>query len=326
VCRGRVERSRGDFPAAAAALERAFWLASDHGAMDVAAGAAAQSALVAVSAGRIADAHDWVRHGEAAVARASPDVAPIAADLEIAQASAALTQGHHAEALPHYERALEIRTRTWGEESRGAATALKLVANCLQRMERIDEALPKHDLAIERLETALGRDHVDLAAAINDRATSYQSMGRFEDALVDLRRALEMTERLGLSTHPNAGMIRHNMGYSLRRLGRRQEALQQYRRALEIRRAAHGPDHEKTLKTANNLGQVLCELGQVDEGEAVLLDALARYEAQPPHRLQGSVLANLVRVAELRSDAAAAAVYRRRHAALLAEVGEGAER
>ena len=322
LCRGRVERSGGDFRAAAEAFEAAFWMASDNGAMDVAARAAAQRAVVAVSLGNTAGGLEWVRHGEAALGRAHHEAAYVEADLAVARASASVVSGRYEDALPHYERALEIRTRIGGEQSRGAAAALKLVANCLQRMRRADEALPKHDTVVRTLESVLEGDHIELASALNDRATSLQAKKRYDDALADLDRALAITERLGLPEHPKVGTIRHNMGFSLRRLGRRPEALAQYRESLRIRLATHGPDHNKTLKTTNNLGQLLVELGQVEEGERLLLDALARYEAQGPHRLQRQVLRNLATAARARGDESTAAGYDQRETELKARLAQ----
>lgn len=320
LCHGRVERHRGDFEGALATYERAFWLASEHGSMDVAARAAAQTAAVAVNLADNERALEWVRHGEAAMARASGEVAWVEADLAIARASVAMTEGRPADALPQYERALAVRTQVAGAESRGAATALKLVANCLQRLDRPAEALPRHDEAVRRLVAVLGERHVDVATALNDRATSYQSLERFDEALADLRRALAIIERGDEPPHPKEGMIRSNLGYSLREKGRNDEAIEQYRRSMEIRLASHGELHTTTLKTANNLGLALLDAGRVEEAEALLRDALERYEALPAHPSQRFVLVNLARAARARGDEDGAAQLDAKRARLLEQL------
>ena len=148
----------------------------------------------------------------------------------------------------------------------------------------------------------LGERHIDVATALNDRATTYQSLQRFDEALADLRRALSIIERRGEPPHPKEGMIRSNLGYSLRQTGRNDEAIEQYRRSMEIRLASHGELHTTTLKTANNLGLALLDAGRLDEAEALLRDALERYEALPPHPSQRYVLVNLARAARERGD------------------------
>lgn len=323
LCHGRVQRHRGEFADALATYERAFWLASEHGSMDVAARAAAQTAAVAVNLANNERALEWVRHGEAAMARASGEVAWVEADLAIARASVAMTEGRPGDALPHYERALAVRTRVAGAESRGAATALKLVANCLQRLDRPAEALPRHDEAVRRLVAVLGERHVDVATALNDRATSYQSLQRIDEALADLRRALAIIERRDEPAHPKEGMIRSNLGYSLRQKGRHDEAIEQYRRSMEIRLASHGELHTTTLKTANNLGLALLDAGRVEEAETLLRDALERYEALPAHPSQRFVLVNLARAARARGDEDAAAQLDAKRERLLAQLDQG---
>ena len=87
------------------------------------------------------------------------------------------TQGKYAEALPVFEKALEIRKRLLGDHPT-TAISYNNVAMSLNAQGKYAEALPLLEKALEIRRRLLGDDHPDTAIGYNNVAGNLADQGR----------------------------------------------------------------------------------------------------------------------------------------------------
>lgn len=184
-----------------------------------------------------------------------------------------LQAGRAAEALPHFERALQLHPA-------GRGTHFNL-ACALQLLDRLPEALAEFELAVQaepdaanfhfkyaealadagRLDDA--RRHADRALQLAPgSAAAHNALGIVLARSGDHRRALDEFA-LARRLDPGQPDAQTNYGNALRLLGRTGDAIAAYERSL-----AASP----TFDAASNLGRALLDAGRTD-------DAIARFEA-----------------------------------------------
>jgi tetratricopeptide (TPR) repeat protein len=142
-------------------------------------------------------------------------------------------KGRHDEALPHLEKAVEIRP--------AYAMAHNNLGIQLQIKNRIDEAMAQFQKAID-IKSNFGEAHYNLGRIL-------QKKGRADDAIAHYQKALEN------KSHP--AECHNYLGLAFQRKGDLDRALMHYRSALELL-----PDYGEAH---NNLGTVLGQRGQIDE-------------------------------------------------------------
>ena len=185
--------------------------------------------------------------------------------------------GRHAEALPYYERAIELDPEF--------APAHHFLAISLVGAGRAEDAIAAFDRAIE-LNPSKARVYVD-------RGWALTGLGRFEEALANYERAL--------SVDPGQSEAYFNRGRTLARMGHHEEAIASYERAEELRASFHGAIRERGVslhavglygealqafegslraKEGGNSRALLCrartliELGRMEEAGSDLLRAI----------------------------------------------------
>ena len=115
----------------------------------------------------------------------------------------------------------------------------------------------------------------EIVRALNNIGVLCKCRGRFDEAEQMFRRALERVEDLDCGM---AATIYLNLG-ELAHLQRRFAEGEPFgRRAWVIRRSLFGPNHPETLAAACTYAVLLNDLGRYSESEAILPDALARFE------------------------------------------------
>lgn len=91
-------------------------------------------------------------------------------------------QGRYAEAEPLYQRSLEIRGKTLGEDHHDVAESLHNLARLYHAQGKYAESEPLHERALEISERTLGKDHPHFAFTLNNLADVYQAQGRYAEA------------------------------------------------------------------------------------------------------------------------------------------------
>jgi tetratricopeptide (TPR) repeat protein len=167
--------------------------------------------------------------------------------------------GRQAEALAHYERALNVREKTRGVTPVKVASVLNNMANCYRRMGRFSEA---HAL-MDRAATLIPAEDDLVASSYGTRGHIYLDEGEDAKAVEWLRKAIAERKK---QPSPNLELMAENLEreiVALKRLGREEEAaaaqvaLASVRSALET---AAQVESELTAAKDAMSGAVLVEL------------------------------------------------------------------
>jgi tetratricopeptide (TPR) repeat protein len=184
----------------------------------------------------------------------NPDAAPAAA---FGLGRIAATQGRHAAAVEHFQRAIALFP-----EFGSAHYALALSYRALGRRDEAQAALERHYRAV----VALG---VNVADAHYDFGVLLGMQQRWDDAAEAYRRALAL--------NPLHAEAHNNLGQLLERTRQFEPAAAEYRLAL---------DSQPTLRVARfNLGRMLIALGRPDEASAELQKLTEPRDAEAPRYL-----------------------------------------
>ncbi len=173
--------------------------------------------------------------------------------------------GRSQEALPLFQRVLQIREKALGPEHPDTAQSLNNLALLYQSMGNYEQALPLFQQALKIREKTLGPEHLDTAVSLNNLATQYQVMGTYEQALPLYQRTLKIYEKDLGPEHPDTATCLNNLAMLYEEQGVYEQALPLYRRALKIREKALGPDHPDTAVSLNNLAVLYEEQGAYEQ-------------------------------------------------------------
>ncbi len=286
---GEAQLGAGDAPGAESSLRDAF--AHAHtGKDDLLAARAATEMVYVVGqlARRFADGLEWGFHAETALQRAGGDPeieARLAGDLGHIRYG----EADYTAARMHYEKALEIRTRIGGADSRGAAMALFNLARAVMAEGDNPTAVEMTVRAIATLEKVLGPRHPDVSKALNGLAVIQVNQGKYHDALATLDRALAIVEPALAKDHPDIGRIQINRGFALQEMGRYEEALAAQAKALAIF-DREGGDRMAVGAALTGAGDAELSLGRKEAALATHRKALAvREEALGPEHEEVAV-------------------------------------
>ncbi len=152
---------------------------------------------------------------------------------EIYLGNALCQTGKVDEAIPHYQRALQIEPND--------VKAHIVLGNALLQKGNVDEAIPYYKRALQ-IEPENSEAHNNLGNALLRR-------GRVDEAITQFQKALQIK--------PDYADASYNLGNALLQKGRVDEAITQFQKALQIK-----PDY---ADACYNLGNALLQKGSVDE-------------------------------------------------------------
>jgi eukaryotic-like serine/threonine-protein kinase len=110
------------------------------------------------------------------------------------RANTRMRRGLFAEAVPDYERALEIHQRAYGRESLPVARTLLSLAEVRRVMSDVEGSVPLYMRALAILEP--NGDHPDLVKLLGGLAEAHLALGRVREAHEGNERVAQMCERL----------------------------------------------------------------------------------------------------------------------------------
>ncbi len=178
-------------------------------------------------------------------------------------AKALAERGQVAEAITHYQEALEIEP--------GDAKTHYSLGIALAGCGRVNEAITQYQKALE-----IEPDYVD---AHNNLGAVLVGCGRVGEAIAHYQKALEIK--------PDCAAVENNLGAALANLRRVDEAVTHYQKALEIE-----PDY---VEARYNLGLVLASRGRLDEALRHFRTALDLASAQHKRALAEEIRAQIRR-------------------------------
>jgi len=116
------------------------------------------------------------------------------------------------EALPIYERAIEGRRVTEGENSINFAMAKAMAAGAYRDIGDYDKADLYLKDAYLKIALEYGEDNVTCSAILNSQGLLYKKQGKFERAKDSYYRSMDIREKFFGEDHPETIATRHNIG------------------------------------------------------------------------------------------------------------------
>ena len=187
----------------------------------------------------------------------SPDQAT---DLE-ARARVLNENGKHNEALPLFERCLELKTQKWGRNHYETTGPLLGLASILNKKGEFSAARAIYEQCLDTLENTLGPDHRRTADAAVGLAVCLGNLGDYAGAESILRRHLEAVVEAHGELNSETGNLMLSLAEVLSMLGQQVESTQLYRRAAEIMEEVHGPEHVRTAAALSGLAHIERRMG-----------------------------------------------------------------
>src|SRR6266508_4180004 len=203
--------------------------------------------------------------------------------------------GRYDEALPHFERALEIRERRLGPDHPDVSQAISGLATLHYYKGEYSKAEPLYQRALAIRKKSLGPEHPDVAASLNNLANLYSNLGDYAKAKPLYQRALAIREKSLDPEHPDVAQSLHNLAILYSNLGDYAKAEPLYQRALAIREKSLGPEHPDVAQSIYNLAVLYSKMGDYAKAEPLDQRALAIREKSrgPEHHDVAQSIHNL---------------------------------
>lgn len=161
------------------------------------------------------------------------------------------------QALPIYDKALEIRLETYPHGQHPCVaeihSALALVAIGQADYVKALEYLQASKNICEKM---LGANHPAMALVCNNYAILLQQQGNLKEALVWYRKALQIKQEVFGDTHPETAATMNNIGLLYKAQNRLPLAVSTFEKTLEIQRKVFGQRHPDVAATENNLASI----------------------------------------------------------------------
>ncbi|MBL8942851.1 MAG: serine/threonine protein kinase [Myxococcales bacterium] len=250
---------------------------------------------------RDAELQAWTAMLVRAIERGDPGVARIA---EVASAVAdgdgtarssriqlAMTLGNAdldprpAQALGHYERALDLATPLDGDDDGGIgiARAKAMISRGMAAgaLGHLDDALEWESRGHALLVEWRGPAHPEVGASLTNLGVIHRRMHRPREALALLDEAATLLEPLARWAPRELGALAQNRGATLLDLDRPEEAATAFTRALDVLEGLHGPNNAMLAYPLTGLGQAEIMRGRREHARAPLQRALELRSAGP---------------------------------------------
>jgi tetratricopeptide (TPR) repeat protein len=186
---------------------------------------------------------------------------PVISDCLIAVAEMLRTDQRFAQALPIYDKALEIRRETYPKDDHPC------IAEVYSALALVAIGQGRYVVAKGYLEQAkaicdgghMNTTHPALAVIHNNYAILLQAQGHLKEALQSYRRALSIKQKVFGALHPETAATMNNMGLLLKAQGRLEAAVTVFQKTLDIQRKVFGQRHPDVATTENNLAAILSQ-------------------------------------------------------------------
>ncbi len=178
-------------------------------------------------------------------------------------ATAFLTAGRAAEALPWFQRVLAERSAHLGPEHPASIGAAIRLGRALQTSGRASEAIAVLERAVSDSVHVLGADHLDSLDARDALAAAYCAAGQQADGIRQYQRTLADRERVQGSSHPATMATGMMLGDAFQAADRVKDALAQYKRVVAGRERSLGPDHPDTIAARGRLASAYHSAGRM---------------------------------------------------------------
>ncbi len=319
LLRGRHQRLRGQWVAAAGSLERAFEEAEACGYRLVAARAAVWLVnVVGDVLARRGEGDVWATVANTKL-RALGDP-KLAAELALARGSMALTHADYDAAAPLLDDALRLMLESWGPEHQKTASVHEARGALAFSQGRHEDATTQFERALHVRRAVFGEQHPQVADSLANLANVSMAQGELDTAEQGYQKAVEMMDATGPGVgtsraqavarlaevagargqaeparalyadalasipegseqHPTRANILASFAGLESREGDYEGAVRMANEALEIQTKIFGSEHPNIAVTLNGLGTSLQSLERYEEAKRALQRSVDMHRA-----------------------------------------------
>ncbi len=182
--------------------------------------------------------------------------------------------GESAEAIPHLERAVNLRKQLHGAGTIETLDTIAFLARAQMDAGKLDEALPNCEKVRDECQLLFGETNDSTLAAMNDLAHLYQVRGNPNRALPMFQRVLELRKQQLGTDHDDTLLSMNNLGFCYFGLSQYDKSLEVHQQTHQLRLKKHGEDHPDTIASLNNFSTAMLALGQIQPAMPHLQKAL----------------------------------------------------
>jgi len=188
-----------------------------------------------------------------------------------------LALGLYDEALPHFERALELAVDLYGEESEESAECMNELGVAFKQLGRFADAEGLHRRALDIDLRLFGKMDPRVAASMNHLAQSLYDQGKYEEGSSLYQRAYKIrAELLGEQAFARIASL-SNLARERHAAGDYAEAQKLQYEAYRLSEASLGATHVDTVGLLGNVAFLAMAGGDYDEAERVFRETLGLY-------------------------------------------------
>ena len=199
-------------------------------------------------------------------------------------ATAYLSAGRVAEAIPLFEQTLAVQQRLLGPDDPDTLTSQNNLASAYQDAGQTADAIQLYKLTLEVRERLLGADHPSTLNSRGNLAAAYQDAGRADEAIPLLEGTLAGRERVLGTDHPDTQTSRKNLARAYQDAGRADEAIPLLKRTSAGRKPVLRSDHPATQTAPKDVARASRAGGRAAKASRPAGETVPTRKAQPPSR------------------------------------------
>lgn len=183
--------------------------------------------------------------------------------------------GRYAEALPLFQRALDITQRYAAGNDSLLPTAFANLGHVHSELGRPVIAESLYAAAVSSVRRAYGPEHPFVADLLSPYATALERAGKVAESNSTLREVLRLRHKLLGPEHPEYAWTMFNYADAMVRAGRYAEGAEWARKVLALRGRTLPETHAAVATAMGVLGRALGPMDSLAEGERWLRESLA---------------------------------------------------
>lgn len=318
---GRLQTETGNVDVGLAGLERALWLAVEHGLDRTVARLSIHLVHACVSHRRSAEElQRWTELAQAKVGLLQSD-GRLQAELMSRLGDAADVQGDYTRAQAYAVQALPL----WAElapNSYEHATAIANLGKTHFRKAQWADAADVFTEAGTMMVATLGANHPESVKLRGNIAVAAHAAGQYARARDEQEAILPRFIEIFGPEHPSVALTLTNLGNAYHRLGEHERALTTAERALSMKRRLYD-DGQNVAISLNNVAMILLAMKRHDDAAARYVEAIEMLSVAmgPSHPALAKSLEGLAEVRHAQGDLADAETLLRRATQLEGEGG-----
>lgn len=185
-----------------------------------------------------------------------------------AEAEKNLLAGKFAESIDKAKQAFALADKTYGANSREAATSMSLLGHLMLTLGQLDKAEVMYRQSMDIREKVLGKSDKDYGESLGNLAGLYRSQGRYLESEPLNQQALAIQEKTIGVEHDDYLANTSNMGLTYLYLGKYDQAIANFAHVIAAYEKKVGGKDPKLAIPLNNLAEVYRKQGKFVEAEA----------------------------------------------------------